>query len=122
MKRDIARASGLFLALLAIVAQLTLAAAVPASAMSLADATVLCQHDTSAGTSQHRPPAHSAPDCVLCFFCHAASGPSALVATVPALTPPAAALIGAAVVLPPATAPPPRIILAARPRGPPILT
>ena len=119
MMRDARQASGLFLALLALVAQLTMAAAVPASALSLADVAVLCQHD---GNPSGPPvPAHQAPDCLLCFFCHSASGPLGLLAAPPILPTPTTTKVARSVVLPPATAPPLRVVLAARPRGPPIL-
>ena len=118
MMRDARQASGLFLALLALVAQLTLAAAVPVTTVLLADVTVLCHHD---GSSDAPPaPAHQAPDCLLCFFCHSVMGPAGLVAAAPLLTAPRATWIARVAIPPPATAPPLRIVLAARPRGPPI--
>jgi hypothetical protein len=119
MMRDGCKATGLFVALLAIVAQLTMAAAVPAAAASLADVAVLCHHDS--GSDAPPAPAHQAPDCLVCFFCHGATGPAGLVATPPALPTPRSIIVARVVVLPPATAPPLRIALAARPRGPPIL-
>jgi hypothetical protein len=119
MMRDARQASGLFLALLALVAQLTMAAAVPASSVSLADVAVLCQHD---GNSTTPPvPMHHSPDCLLCFFCHGAPGSLGLLAVPPVLPKPIMAKVARSVVLPPATAPPIRLVLAARPRGPPIL-
>jgi hypothetical protein len=119
MMRDARQASGLFLALLALVAQLTMAAAVPASSVSLADVAVLCQHD---GNSTTPPvPMHQSPDCLLCFFCHGAPGSFGLLAVPPVLPKPIMAKVARSVVLPPATAPPIRLVLAARPRGPPIL-
>jgi hypothetical protein len=120
MMRDARQASGLFLALLALVAQLTLAAAVPATTVSLAAMTSLCQHD---GNPDAPPaPAHQAPDCLLCFFCHAAAAPIGLLTSAPLLPAPTTTRIVSAVVLPPATAPPLRIFTVARPRGPPILS
>jgi hypothetical protein len=119
MIRDARRASGLFLALLALVAQLTLAAAVPAAAVSLASVAVLCQHDGSPNTPP--APAHQSPDCLLCFFCHSAPGPLGLLIAAPILPTPTTSKIERSVMLPPATAPPVRVVLAARPRGPPIL-
>jgi hypothetical protein len=118
MIRSVRQASGLFLALLAIVAQLTLAAVAPASAMSLAEATVLCQHDGN--TDGPPPPAHPSPDCLLCFVCHGAQSPVGLITASPVLPEPTTILIARAATLPPATAPPLRIVLAAHPRGPPI--
>jgi hypothetical protein len=116
--RHTRKASGLFLALLAIVAQLALASVVPASAVSLADVTVLCQHDGNPAAPAAPP--HQSPDCLLCFFCHHAGGPAGVIAAAPMLTPPQAMMLARAAILPPATAPPVRIVLAAGPRGPPI--
>ena len=118
MKREIRQAFGLFLALLALVTQLTLAAAVPATTISLADVTTLCQHDGNPGTPP--APAHQMPDCQLCFVCHSASGSPGLLTATPVLLQPKTVSIARAVNLPPATAPPLRFITAARPRGPPI--
>ena len=121
MMRDIRQTFGLFLALLAITAQLTLAVAVPASTVSLADVTVICQHDGNASAPPGHPaPAHSTLDCLLCVFCHHLGGPAGLVAASPRLPTPVIAQVARSVVLPPSTAPPRRIALAARPRGPPI--
>jgi hypothetical protein len=118
MQRETRQASGLFLALLALVAQLTLSAAVPATMLSLADMTVLCQHN---GNPDAPPaPLHQMPDCQLCFFCHGMTGPVGLLAAAPMLPTPTTMPIGRAAVLPPATAPPLRFVTAARPRGPPI--
>jgi len=118
MKREIRQASGLFLALLALVAQLTLAAAVPATTISLADVTTLCQHD---GNPVAPPaPGHQMPDCQLCVVCHGASGPFGQLAAALMLPQPATIGIARAAILPPATAPPLRLVAAARPRGPPI--
>jgi hypothetical protein len=119
MMRDMRQASGLFLALLALVAQLTLAAAVPASTLSLADMTVLCHHDGDPGGP--RAPAHQSPDCLVCFFCHTATGAVGLLVTAPLPPMPAMSRVAREGAPPPATAPPRRIALAARPRGPPTL-
>jgi hypothetical protein len=118
MKREIRQASGLFLALLALVVQLTLATAVPASAVSLADVTTLCQHDGNPRAPV--APAHQMPDCQLCLVCHMAAGPFGLLIVPPALPPPVTIRVARAAILPPATAPPPRVVSAPRPRGPPI--
>jgi hypothetical protein len=119
MIREVRQVSGLFLALLAILAQLTLTAAVPASVVSLADVTVLCQHD---GNPNAPPaPAQQSPDCLVCFFCHNVGGAAVLVAAPPMLPGPTTTRPTRANFLPPAAAPPPYIILAAHPRGPPIL-
>ena len=118
MMRDGRKASGLFLALLAIVAQLTLAASVPAAAISLADVSTLCQHRDTPDTPA--APVHSSIDCLLCFFCHNTAGQVGLLAAPPVLPAPVTVRVARVVVLPPPTAPPLRIVSAARPRGPPI--
>src|SRR5579859_2615265 len=118
MKREIRQASGLFLALLALVAQLKLAAAVPAATISLADVTMLCRHD---GNPAAPPaPAHQMPDCQLCVICHGASGPFGLPLAAPTLQQPVTIRMARSAILPPATAPPLRLVAAARPRGPPV--
>ena len=120
MMREIRQAAGLFLALLALAAQLTLASAVPVSVLSLADVTVLCQH--SGNPDAPPAPAHQTPDCLLCFVCHGASGPAGLLTDAPMPPKPTAkSRIARAVMLPPATAPPFRLTSSARPRAPPIL-
>jgi hypothetical protein len=119
MMWDIRRGSGLFLTLLAIVAQLTLAVALPASSVSLADVTVICQHEGN--NDAPVAPAHPPRDCLLCFFCHNAPGSSGLIVAPPLPPVPALMSVALAVVLPPATAPPHRVVLAAHPRGPPLL-
>lgn len=116
MRRSVRQTIGVFLALLAILAQLTGAVAVPSAAVSLADATVLCAHDAS-----DNPPAHHPPACPLCVFCHNAAAPVGLPAVAPALPALRVLWIARAAVSPPATAPPPRVVLAAQPRGPPPL-
>ena len=73
MMRDARQASGLFFALLAIVAQLTMAAVVPAVAVSLADVAVLCHHD--GGSDAPPVPRTRSSDCLLCFFCHTGASP-----------------------------------------------
>jgi hypothetical protein len=119
MRRDSRQVFKLFLALLAVVAQLTLATVVPASTVSMADVTVICQHD--ADPDAPAKPAHQSPDCLVCFFCSAGSASVAgLTVTPPLLPAPPLVFAARMVVLPPPTAPPFRAVLAARPRGPPI--
>jgi hypothetical protein len=117
MRRGSHQAFGLFFALLALMAQLTLATAVPATTVSLADVTVLCQHDTSPDAPA-KPP-HQAPDCLDCFFCFNSGALAGLVATPPPLPAPASVFVARAAVPPSVRAPPFRIVLSARPRGPP---
>lgn len=118
MRRELRQASGLFFALLSLVAQLAVAAAMPATAISLADATTLCRHDGSLGT----PPApiHHTPACRLCLLCHGASVSFDLLTAPPALPQPSAIRFVNATVLRSAATPPPRFDTAARPRAPPI--
>ena len=118
MMRETNQALGLFFALLALVAQLTVAAAVPASTLSLADVAVLCQHSDTPNAPP--APAHQMPDCLLCFICHGASGPVGLLTDAPVPPAPMVTRVARAVILPPPTAPPPRIAMAARPRCSPI--
>jgi hypothetical protein len=128
MKREIRQISGLFLALLALVAQLTLATAVPATTVSLADVTRVCQHGGHAGAPPvpanlvpaNRVPAHQMPDCQMCLVCHGLSGPPGLLAAALILPASGRFRIARAAILSPATAPPARFATAARPRGPPI--
>jgi len=119
MVRDIRQASGLFFALLAILAQVTLASAVPATAMALADTTMLCHHDGDRNPPS--APAHPSPDCLFCFVCNGAAGSPGLLATPAVPPPPRSAPFARIAVAASAAQPPPRIVLAARPRGPPIL-
>jgi hypothetical protein len=117
MKRGIRQAFGPFLALLALVARLTLAAAAPATTISLTDATTLCQHDGSRGTP--REPAHQMPACQLCLVCHGSSSPSGLLSATPVLPRLMTIRVACTVILPPAAALPPCLVTAAQPRGPP---
>jgi hypothetical protein len=120
MIRDVRQAIGLCFALLALVAQLMLASAVPASTVSLADVTTFCQHDGDRG-----PPAapdHRVPNCLLCSSCQTLANPGGLVAAPPWLPVPQTMRLARKAVPPPATPPPPRVNPAASPRGPPIPT
>jgi hypothetical protein len=117
MRRELRQAFGLFFALLALMAQLAVAAAVPATAISLADATTLCRHDGHSGA----PPAPiQTPACRLCLLCHGASVAFDLLTAPPALPQPTTIRFMNATVLRSAAAPPPRCDTAARPRAPPI--
>jgi hypothetical protein len=136
MMRHGCKASGLFLAVLALVAQLAMAAMMPAVAglagaglagagpagadpgASLADVAVLCHHDD--GPDTPAAPVHPSPACLLCFFCHAAAGPMGLAGAPPVLPRPGAGQVVRSAMPPPATAPPLRMAQAARPRGPPV--
>lgn len=119
MKREMQKASGLFLALLALVVQLAAAAAVPLSMVSLANMTVLCRHGSNPGGPV--APVHQMPNCQLCFICHGTTGPAGLLTAAPLLPRPIVVRMASAVILPPVTTPPARFATAAQPRGPPTL-
>jgi hypothetical protein len=118
MKREIPLVSGLLLALLALMAQLTLASAVPVTTISLADVTTLCQHRGVPGAPP--APAHRMPDCQLCLVCHGALGPFGLLSAPPALPQPPDTHVEAVTLPLPPTAAPHRFVFDAQPRGPPI--
>ena len=117
-------ASGVFLALLALVAQLAFGAVVPRPevALVLDQAGVICHAPTpSDGTT---PPAqhHHMPDCQFCPLCMSLATPGiVLPGAVPHPPPPQAAAFRRPGLPPPATAPPIAAVLAAQPRGPPVL-
>jgi hypothetical protein len=119
MTRELRKGSGLFLALLALLAQLTVSHAVPPSKVSLANVTVLCHH----GSHSDGPPAPVRPmrDCQICLICHGAAGPTGLLTAAPSLPRPGAGQIAHAMTLPQQAAPPVGVVTAAQPRGPPIL-
>jgi hypothetical protein len=119
MNRELRKGSGLFLALLAFVAQLTISYGVPPSMVSLANMTALCHH----GSHSDGPPApvRPMPGCQHCFSCHSAAGPAGLVTAAPMLSRSGLVQIARSVSMPPAAAPPMRYVTDARPRGPPIL-
>jgi hypothetical protein len=117
-------ASGLFLALLALVAQLAYGAVVPRPeiALVLDDVGVICHADVSPhGTT---PPAqhHPMPDCQFCPLCMSLATPGiVLPGAIPHLLPPQVAIFRRPGLPPPATAPPVAALLSAQPRGPPAL-
>lgn len=120
MSRELRQAFGLFLALLAVLAQVTMAAAMPRLLPGqIADTAVICHQDNGASPAPQAPP-HHAPDCLLCVFCHHLGAPAALAAAPPVLPAPRIRVIAPAAVPPPSTAPPVPIVLAARPRAPPV--
>jgi hypothetical protein len=115
-------ASGLFLALLALVAQLAFGAVVPRPelAVVLDEAGVICHAATpSDGTT---PPAHPhhMPDCQFCPLCVSLATPGiVLPGDGPHPPPPPVAAFRRPGLPPPATAPPVAALLSAQPRGPP---
>jgi hypothetical protein len=117
-------ASGLFLALLALVAQLAFGAVVPQPeiALVLEGGGIICHAPApSDGTA---PPAHHhhMPDCPFCPLCMSLASPGiVLPGAAPSPLPPQVAAFHRPGLPPPATAPPAPASLAAQPRGPPIL-
>ncbi|HEY3849016.1 MAG TPA: DUF2946 family protein [Acetobacteraceae bacterium] len=117
-------ASGLFLALLALVAQLAFGAVVPRPevALVLDQAGVICHAPApSDGTT---PPAHHhhVPDCQFCPLCVSLATPGIVLPGVgPNPPPPQVAAFRRPGLPPPATAPPVTALLSAQPRGPPAL-
>lgn len=116
-------APGLFVALLALAAQLAFGAIVPRPevALVLQGAGVIC-HTSPPGAPpqpiQHR---HN-PDTLLCPLCTALATPGiVLLGGAPSLSPPQLIAFHRPGLPPPATAPPSHARLAAQPRGPPAL-
>ena len=115
---------GLFLALLALIAQLGFSLGAPqsAAAEALIQAATICHGDTGADSGQLPAPAHHS-DCVLCPLCVSATGTVALLApTDPALPARKTLVIARAAITPPTTAPPASPRFAAQPRAPPTQT
>ena len=115
------RLPALFMALLALMAQLGVGASVP-RADPIAAAGVLCHpHHNSDGTPSHAP-AHL-PDCPVCPLCAAIHAPApTLVAVITAPPPPAVAVTATIERPPPATAAPAMPRPPAQPRAPPTLS
>lgn len=117
-------ASGLFLALLALVAQLAFGAVVPRPevALVLGEAGVICHAPApSDGTT---PPAHRhhMPDCQFCPLCMSLATPGVVLPSAGAkLPPPQVVAFHRPGLPPPAIEPPVAALLAAQPRGPPTL-
>jgi hypothetical protein len=114
-------ASGLLLAMLALIARLASGAVVPRTeaVAAIAEATTICHAQETSGEAPPTP--HNPPDCPICPLCLSLSGPGFVLTAHPALPAPRMVVVAPAVVLPSATAPPATVVLAARPRGPPII-
>jgi hypothetical protein len=116
--------SGLFLVLLALVTQLAFSAVVPRPevAQVLDGAGIICHVPTPADSTT--PPAHHhrMPDCQFCPLCMSLATPG-IVLPGAAPNPPLPQVVAfrRPGLPPPATAPPVVAILAAQPRGPPVL-
>jgi hypothetical protein len=116
-------AAGVFLALLALVAQLAFGAVVPRPEVALAldEAGVICH--AAAPSDGRTPPAHHhMPDCQFCPLCMSLATPGiVLPGAGPNPPSPLAAVFRRPGLPPPATAPPVPALLSAQPRGPPVL-
>ena len=115
--------SGLFLALLALVAQMAFGAAVPGPEMTLVlnGAGVICHAGAPSGSTPP-PHHHHMPDCQFCPLCMSlATQGVVLPSAVAHPPPPQLADFRRPGLPPPATAPPLKALLAAQPRGPPVL-
>lgn len=114
---------GLFLALLALLAQLELGALVPRAeaASLLRDSSVIC-HSGEETDDPAQPRQHDPADCALCTICVSLTAqPAPVLSGSPVLPPPRGVLVARTAVLPPATAPPAAVRLSAQPRAPPSL-
>ncbi|MGA3399610.1 MAG: DUF2946 family protein [Acetobacteraceae bacterium] len=115
--------SGLFLTLLALVAQLAFGAVVPRPevALVLDQVGVVCH---AAARSDGMPPPshhHHTPDCMLCPLCVSLTTPGiVLPGAAPHPPLPRVAVFHRPGLPPPATAPPVAAVLSAQPRGPPV--
>ena len=117
-------ASGLFLALLALVAQLAFGAVVPRPEVALAldEVGVICH--AAAPSDGPTPPAHHhhMPDCSFCPLCMSLATPGVVLpGAAPRVPSPQIAAFRRPGLPPPATAPPVTPLLSAQPRGPPTL-
>ena len=118
-------APGLFLALLALVAQLAFGAVVPRPeiALMLDDAGIICH--APAASDSTTPPAHHhhMPDCQFCPLCLSLATPGIVLPEAPPRPlPPQVAAFRRPDLPPPATAPPVASLLSTQPRGaPPVL-
>jgi hypothetical protein len=110
---------GLIAALLALAGQLALGASVPSPALELSGFGVICH--AGGDTGGPPPPSHQAPDCALCPVCATLAVQAPLLAAPPMLPAPRAVRVARRTILPPPTAPPVVALLAAQPRGPPVL-
>ena len=116
---------GWILALLALVAQLAFGAMVPRPEMALAQSRAAdrIKHAMTPGDDT-TPPSHRhrMPDCQFCPLCMSLATPAIVMpGGSPSLRPPRIAAFRRPGLPPPATAPPAPTLLAAQPRGPPVL-
>ena len=117
-------ASGLFLALLALVAQLAFGAMVPRPEVALAldEARIICHAATPSDGTTTPAQHHRMPDCQFCPLCMSLATPGVVLpGAAPSPLPPRVATFRRPGLPPPATAPPVAALLAAQPRGPPAL-
>ena len=113
--------TGLFLAIFALVSQLTLGGLVlpdDASAAELDAVIILCQAgapDAPAAPPHH----HHAPDCAICPLCVALALPGVILTPAPLLPAPSIQRVAAIALPPPARGPPSRPLRISLARGPP---
>jgi hypothetical protein len=116
-------ASGLFLALLALVVQLAFGAVVPRPEIAyvMDDAGVIC-HAPAPSDGSLPPAHHHTPDCQFCPLCMSLATPGIVLPGGPAGAPaPRSVAYHRPGLPPPATAPPAQPLRIAQPRGPPVL-
>jgi hypothetical protein len=112
---------GLFLVLLALMAQLGVGASVPRIDPTVA-AGALCHTEDDAGGTPSKSPSH-APDCLVCPLCAAVHDTSAtLVAVIAMPVSQVPGVVFKAGLPPPSTAPPAPHRPPSQPRAPPILS
>jgi hypothetical protein len=117
-------AFGLFLTLLALVAQLAFGAVVPRPEVGLVldELGVICHAPAPSGGAPQPDQHRHTPDCVLCPLCASlATHGIVLPGAAPRPPLPQVAEFERPGLPPPATAPPVAVVLSAQPRGPPIL-
>jgi hypothetical protein len=117
-------ASGLFLALLALVTQLAFGAVVPRPEVAevLDNAGVICHAAAPDNPAPLPPQHHHMPDCQFCPLCMSLAAPGVVLPGAgPHPPPPQVAAFRRPGLPPQATAPPVIASLAAQPRGPPVL-
>jgi hypothetical protein len=117
-------AFGLFLTLLALVAQLAFGAVVPRPEVGLVldELGVICHAPAPPDGAPQPSRHHHTPDCVLCPVCASLATHGIVLPGAPPRPPlPRIAMCDRPGLPPPATAPPVAAVLSAQPRGPPIL-
>jgi hypothetical protein len=113
------RLLGLLFAVLALAAQLGVAATLPAALPYSAKMNAICHADDN--TDAPLPDRQQRPECAICPFCLTLVSQASMLVGGIIPEPPQAGPVAPTVVLPPATAPPEHTISVPPPRGPPLL-